>query len=197
MPLVQITDDNPTGRAETHLRGVRVANWADSSKAKAIANLGGGPRPQPKTEKGVPVYFHDWFGPGRHAVVVSTRSGEYKADPGKYRAEAPLTGNESRVVEVSGVAFPQPLDPVDDLPPTTVVTHVSQAGGALTVRGTTADNGTVKRVLVNGREARATAPNFAEWELVLDAAGPVELTAVAEDAAGNVEQNPMTVAVVK
>jgi hypothetical protein len=129
--------------------------------------------------------------------VVSTRSGEYKADPTRYRAEAPLTGNESRTAEVSGVAVPQPLEPVDDLPPTTVVTHVSRAGGTLTVRGTTADNGTVKQVLVSGREARATAPNFAEWELVLDAVGPVELTAVAEDAAGNVEQNPMRVTVAK
>ena len=36
-------------------------------------NLGGGPRPTPKTEKGVPVYLHDWFGPGRHAKVVSTK----------------------------------------------------------------------------------------------------------------------------
>jgi hypothetical protein len=197
MPLVQISDDNPTGRGETHLRNVRTVNWGDSSKAKSIANLGGGPRPQPKTEKGVPVYFHDWFGPGRHAVVVSTRSGEFKADPGKFREEAPLTGNESRVAEVSDVTFPRPLDPVDDLPPTTVVTHVSRAGGKFTVRGTTADNGTVKRVRVNGVEARATAPNFAEWELVLDAAGPVELTAVAEDAAGNVEKNPMRVTVTK
>src|SRR5205823_4067206 len=67
MPLIQISDDNPTGRAETHMRNVRTLNWADTSRAKALANLGGGPRPQPKTEKGVPIYFHDWYGPGRHA----------------------------------------------------------------------------------------------------------------------------------
>ena len=63
----------------------------------------------------------------------------------------------------------------------------------MTVRGSTADNGPVKSVLVNGKEARSLAPNFAEWEIVLENATDVK--AVAEDAAGNVEKNPMTVAV--
>mgnify|MGYP000558922408 CR=1 FL=1 len=39
-----------------------------------------------------------------------------KADPSKYHAEAPLTGDESRVAEVKNVEFPKLLDPVDDLP---------------------------------------------------------------------------------
>lgn len=195
MPLVQISDDNPTGRGETHLRNVKTLNWSDSSKVKAIVNLGGGPRPQPKTEVGVPVYLHDWYGPGRHAVVVSIRSGEYKRDPEKYRKDAPLTGDESRVAEVSRVAFPNRLDPLDDLPPTTVITSVRPSADLITVRGTTADNGPVRRVLVNGNEARAVASNFAEWEVVLTRAadGPVQLKAFAEDAAGNVERTPMIV----
>jgi hypothetical protein len=60
------------------------------------------------------------------------------------------------------------------------------------VRGTTSDNGTVKKVRVNGREARAVAPNFAEWEVVLEGVRPgaLKLTAGAEDAAGNVEKRP-------
>jgi hypothetical protein len=197
MPLIQISDDNPTGAAVSHFRNVRTLNWSDTSRAKAIANLGGGPRPQPKTEKGVPVYFHDWFGPGRHAHVVSTRSPEYKKDPPAFRAEPQLTGDESRVAEVSGVSFPQVLDPVDDLPPTTVITRVTRSGTTLTVRGTTADNGPVKRVVVNGKEARAVSANFAEWELTLEnvPAGAFEVKAHAEDAAGNVEQTPMVVTV--
>jgi hypothetical protein len=86
--------------------------------------------------------------------------------------------------------YPRPLDPVDDLPPATVITHVSLKDGRLLVRGTTADNGTVKRVLVNGKEARAVRPNYAEWEVMLEGvrSGDVRLTAHAEDAAGNVEQ---------
>src|SRR5262249_37422428 len=65
--------------------------------------------------------------------------------------------------------FPRPLDPVDDLPPATVITRVRRAGaGMLEVGGTTSDNGTVTRVRVNGTEARAVRPNFAEWVVVLE-----------------------------
>src|SRR5262249_6806195 len=166
MPLIQISDDNPTGLADSHFRNVKTVNWT-GSKGRALVNLGGGPRPTPKTEKGVPIYLHDWFGPGRHARVVSTRSNEFKADKGKYRPEPQLTGDESRVTEVRDLAFPKLLDPVDDLPPITVITHVVRQAGKLTVRGTTSDNGTVTRVLVNGTPARAVRPNFAEWEAVL------------------------------
>jgi hypothetical protein len=87
--------------------------------------------------------------------------------------------------------YPKPLAPVDDLPPVTVITHVLRAdAGGLVVRGTTSDNGKVARVVVNGQEARALRPNFAEWEIVLKDVRPgaVKLTAHAEDAAGNVEK---------
>jgi hypothetical protein len=84
--------------------------------------------------------------------------------------------------------FPRPLAPVDDLPPITVITHLKRHDGKLVVRGTTSDNGTVRRVVVNGKEARALAPNFAEWDVTLEDAA--ELKAHAEDAAGNVEKRP-------
>ncbi|MBI3864482.1 MAG: G8 domain-containing protein [Planctomycetia bacterium] len=192
MPLIQISDDNASGNAVSHFRRVEVLNWKDNSRDKAIVNLGGGPRPQPKTEKGVPVYVHGWFGPGRDALIVSTRSPEYKARPEAFHAEPPLTGDESRVAEVSNVEFPQPLDPVDDLPPATVVTHVRIQNGKRHVLGTCSDNGEVKRVVVNGREARALSPNFATWEIELDSAPqPREtIAAHAEDAAGNIEKLP-------
>lgn len=193
MPLIQISDDNPTGNAVTHLRNVKIVNWTDSSKARAIANLGGGPRPTPKTEKGVPIYFHDWFGAGRHAMVVSVKSGEFKANPAAFREEKYLTGDQSRVAEVKDVAFPAFPELIDDLPPATVITHIAKIDGKLVVRGSTADNGTVKRVLVNGKLAKATTANFAEWVITLEPA--TELKAVAEDAAGNVEKTPMVVAV--
>jgi pyocin large subunit-like protein len=81
-----------------------------------------------------------------------------------------------------------------------VITHVEPvaAGGAapgkLLVRGTTSDNGPVKKVVVNGLEAKPTADNFSQWEIVLDgpAARAVKITASAEDAAGNVEKLPHT-----
>jgi hypothetical protein len=191
VPLIQISDDNPTGAAESHFRNVKVIGRRDNGR-RALVNLGGGPRPNPKTPHGVPVYLHDWYGPGRHAKVVSTRAKDLVGDGNSYRAEPPLTGDESRVAEVRDVPFPALLSPADDLPPATVITRVSAAAGRVVVRGTTSDNGTVKRVLVNGRPARALAPNFAEWEAVLEGVPPgaLRLTAGAEDAAGNAERTP-------
>ena len=69
--------------------------------------------------------------------------------------------------------------------------------GRVLVRGTTADDGVVRRVLVNGTEARRTAPNFLEWEAILD--GPrsdsTTVKAHAEDVAGNIEPRPHVVRV--
>jgi uncharacterized protein (TIGR03067 family) len=81
----------------------------------------------------------------------------------------------------------------DTLPPMTVITHVHRnRDGALLVRGTTAENNGVKTVLVNGRTAKATAENFAEWEIVLDGLtdGDLRLSAHAVDEFGNVELRP-------
>jgi hypothetical protein len=152
----------------------------------------------PKTPLDVaPVYLHDYYGEGRHAKAVWVHSKQYADDGLKYRVEKPLTGSHTgmgtAVAEVGDVEFPKLLDPVDDLPPTTVITHVRKLpGGKLQVRGATADNGTVKRVVVNGKEAKAVAPNFAEWEITLDA-DAAKLQAHAEDAAGNVEKRPHVV----
>ena len=195
MPLIQISDDNDTGRAVTHFRHVETVNWKDNSQQKAIVNLGGGPRPQPQFEKGVPVILHDWYGPGRHAQVVSIKSPEYKAHPEAYRSEPPLTGDESRVTEVANIDFPQPLTPIDDLPPATVITHVTPREGKLWVQGTCSDNGSVQRVLVNGQAATATSENLATWEITLDRSGLSALTAHGEDTAGNVEKLVHTLAV--
>jgi hypothetical protein len=168
---------------------VEIRNWEDRSKEKALVNLGGGPRPTPKTEKGVPIYVHDWFGPGRTALVVSTRSPEYKAQPDDYRSVPSLTGDESRAAAVSGIDFPEPLTPVDEEPPQTVITHVVREPSALIVRGSVADNGEIKRVIVNGQEARLDRES-GQWEVRLPRAGggPLDITAHGEDAAGNVEQ---------
>ncbi|MFO0967457.1 MAG: G8 domain-containing protein [Gemmataceae bacterium] len=190
MPLIQISDDNPTGTAVSHFRNVKTENWTGDKK-RALVNLGGGPRPTPKTEKGVPIYFHDWFGPGKHARIVSTRSSEFKTDGLKYRSEPLVTGDESRLAEVSDVEFPKLLDPVDDLPPTTVITHIAFKGTSMVIRGTTADNGKVRRVTVNGVAARPIEANYEQWEAEIPVAAVVE--AFAEDEAGNRELRPHAV----
>jgi hypothetical protein len=139
--------------------------------------------------------MHDWFGPGRHGKVASTKARDFGKDGLTYREVALLTGDESRVAEVKDILFPQLLDPVDDLPPATVITHVVRAGGKVTVRGTTSDGGEVRKVVVNDKEARSVRAGFAEWEVELEqvGAGKVKLTAHAEDAAGNVEKRPHVV----
>jgi hypothetical protein len=64
------------------------------------------------------------------------------------------------------------------------------------VRGTTCDNGTVKKVTVNGQAARSLCGDFAEWEVVLEGAQAGRmLRAFALDAAGNVETNAHVVEV--
>ena len=110
MPLIQISDNNPTGTAVSHFRNVQVVNRKDKGR-RPLANLGGGPRPPPHTPRGVPIYLLDHFGPGRHAKVVSTRARDLMGDGDVYRADPPLTGDLSRVAEVRDVAFPTPARP--------------------------------------------------------------------------------------
>ena len=98
-----------------------------------------------------------------------------------------------------GKIYPGELNPVDDLAPQTVITRVSaQRDGALLVRGTTADNGVIKRVVVNECEARALRGNFAEWEATVPVVKVgAKLQAFAEDSAGNVEPRPHVLALVE
>ena len=67
----------------------------------------------------------------------------------------------------------------------------------MTVRGVASDNGPIKKVMVNSREAKASSTNFAEWEIVLEGVlpGPLKIEAHAEDAAGNVEKRPHVVVI--
>jgi hypothetical protein len=189
MPLIQISDDNPPGTAESHFRNVKVIERKDNGK-RALVNLGGGPRPQPTTPKGVPIYIHDWYGEGRDAKVVSTRAKDLIDDGSKYKEELGLTGDESRVAEVKDIPWPKVLDPVDDLPPATVITQVIKLDdGRIKVRGVTIDNGKVKTVHVNGETATLLESSSGEWEATVRLTGSAQMKikAWAEDEAGNKE----------
>jgi hypothetical protein len=195
-PLIQISDNNPTGTAISHFRNVQVLRRPANTR-DALVNRGVSPRQDPTTARGVPVFLHDHFGPGRHAKAISTKARDLIEDGSQYREVPLLTGNESRVAEVRDVEFPKLLDPVDDLPPTTVITSVIADGNRTIVRGTTADNGEVKRVVINGQDAQSLSSNFAEWKVTLPGTegGEIRLTARAEDAAGNLEPRPHVVVV--
>ncbi|MEZ6141665.1 MAG: G8 domain-containing protein [Zavarzinella sp.] len=190
MPLIQISDHNPTGNAVSHFRNVKITDWKDGSRAKSLVNLGGGPRPEPKTEKGVPIYLHDWFGKGKHAMVVSTRSPEYKADPMRFRTEPTITGNESKLTDVNKIEFPKVLEPTDDLPPITIITRVQKTNGGVLVTGSSSDNHKVAKVIVNGVEATSTNGDYSEWKVVLKAGNSDEITAIAIDSTGLKELTP-------
>jgi hypothetical protein len=191
--LINVFDIKATART-AHFRNVNHSDRAAGSKRELLSVTPVLAAP-PKTPQDVmPVYLHDYYGKGRHAKAVWAHSKHQVEDGIKYREESPLSGKHfdmpTLVAEVSDVEFPKLLDPVDDLPPTTVITHVRRLPGKkLHVRGATADNGTVKRVVVNGQEAKALAPNYTEWQIDLDQppTGSSTLTAHAEDAAGNVE----------
>jgi G8 domain len=191
VPLIQLSDNNPTGTAVSYFRNVRVVNRKDENR-RPLANVGGGTRTPPRTPRGVPIYLLDHFGAGRHAKVVSTRARDLWRDGEVYRALPPLTGDLSRVAEVRDIDFPRLLEPASDLPPATVITRVRRASdGSLHVRGTTCGNGAIKAVRINGHPARPLAADLSEWEVILtgDILGG-NLVARAESESGLVEATP-------
>ncbi len=202
MPLIQMSDNNPKGHAESHFRNVKV-DGPYSDKRWPLVNRGGGSVVPSKTEKGVPVYLHDWYGEGRTAKVVCTSAKDLPADRAGYKTDPKITGRESLVTEVSAVEFPQLLDPVDDHPPATIITspargHVAKiVDGKLTIRGTTTDNTATRRVVVNGVEAKDVDYNFHQWVVTLTNVKPgvITIEAHAEDIAGNKEQTPHRIVV--
>jgi uncharacterized protein (TIGR03067 family) len=138
------------------------------------------------------------FLPAYDAEVVPPRYGKRPGDLSDWgRVTFRRTQVPVRLSDARPKYFGEPFDLMefarDTLPPATAITHVRRGeGGTLVVRGTTSENDTVAQVLVNGREAKAAAPNFAEWEIVLDGApdGDVELAAHAVDVSGNAEPRP-------
>ncbi len=181
--LIQVSQYGPNGPTASHFRNVTFKDNRPYRSSYIDTTPNGQPK-NPPPDDAIPYYFHDHFGPGRTAKALTASMAERFAEGLEFQAApAPVFGKNMRVVEVSNVEFPKLLDPVDDRPPQTIVTSVR----GRTVRGTTADDGEVKRVLVNGREARALAPNFLEWEAEL-AEGETAVKAHAEDAAGNVER---------
>ena len=155
-PLIQISDVNIGGHAETHLRNVTVHRKARFEDRWPLINRGVGPRVPPIT-KGVPIYIHDHFGRGRHAKVVSTAAKDLIGDGNKYTSQPPLTGNEARVAEVADARWPELLNRVDDVPPATIVTSVIRRAGDIVIHGVSHDDGKITAITVNNRQANVVA----------------------------------------
>jgi hypothetical protein len=88
------------------------------------------------------------------------------------------------------VPFPRLLEPIDDLPPVTIITSVTKAKGGLIIRGISQDNGDIALVRVNSVLAAtvASSPGIIDWEAIIRARGVTDVTARAVDRAGNAEK---------
>ncbi len=158
-PLVQLTAIGPKPGLVGHFRALKLTN---STSGSSVVDFGGGPRTK-KTEHPVSYYLHD--SPVTRVASVHVKDAD------------------------KGIAFPQLLAPVDDLPPATLITSVQLDGAKRTVRGVSHDNGEIAIVTVNGHPAKITAhqAGVADWIVTLEAPAGGRYLAKATDLAGNVE----------
>lgn len=186
-PLIQLACTSPSAGQAGHFRNLVLLN--NDARQGQVVDLGGGPR-NDKLEFPVAYYFHGLFGSNHATKVVSARfAGQMTGE--NYRSIEHFTGRDVRAADVSGVAFPKLLEPMDDLPPATMITSVRRTSSKLHVRGLTQDDGEIASVRVNGHLAAILSGpgGVAEWEIVLERSrlGSAQLTARAVDRAGNRE----------
>lgn len=186
-PMVHMSDNNLSGVAASHFRNV---SWTNPTDKRPIFNRGGTVRADPFLDQGVPYFVYDYYGPGRHAKIISTAAKDLMKDGNKYKTEPPLTGDESVVAEVTDVSMPQLLFPTDDVPPATIVTQAVRDRQQIRVTGISHDDGEITQVTVNGKEAEVTsrAAGVVDWTVTLGIPIDGKLSAQATDATGNVEQ---------
>ena len=186
-PMVHMSDNNLSGVAASHFRNV---TWSDNGGKRPIFNRGGSVRADPFLEQGVPYFVYDYYGPGRHAKIVSTAAKDLMNDGNKYKPEPPLTGDESVVAEVTDVSMPQLLFPTDDVPPATIVTQAVRDGKQLRVTGISHDDGEITKIIVNGTEANVVThvAGVVDWTVTLVVPKDGKISAHAVDASGNIEQ---------
>ena len=188
-PVVHMTDNDLSGESECHFRNVTVRG---GDPGRPIFNRGGSSRSDRVTEKGVPYYLHDHFGPGQDAKLVGLRTErEERSQPDRSAKEPPMFGEDLIVTRVGDVAFPDLLETVDDEPPATAILSIMRGEGGMKVRGGSHDNGKIVKVSVNGKNATLTrtSPGVVDWEISFKNEA-TEVVAGARDEAGNEELTP-------
>jgi len=185
-PLIQLACSSPRAGAAGHFRNLTITNSV--SRGGKVVDLGGGPR-NDKLQNPVAYYFHDYPGEGRVTKVMSAKFAEERSDVA-YRPVDGFTGKDVRAAEVKHAEFPTLLEPVDDLPPATMITSVQRMKGKLLVNGVTQDNGDVASVTVNGRAAKIVSAQagVTDWEITLDVPPNGKVIPSASDKAGNKEK---------
>jgi hypothetical protein len=185
-PLIQLACTSPHAGAAGHFRQLLITNSV--SRLGKVVDLGGGPR-NDKLENPVAYYFHGYPSEGHVTKVLSakftneTRNAAYHSLDG-------FTGKDVRAAEVKSAEFPTLLEPIDDLPPATMITSVQKVKGKLRVRGVAQDDGEIASVTVNGLAAKIAAVHagVADWEITLGVPRDRKLSASASDNAGNQEK---------
>ena len=189
-PLIQLACTSPHAGAAGHFRQLTITNSA--SRNGKVVDLGGGPR-NDQLENPVAYYFHDYPSEGRVTKVLSAKFTDKSSDAA-YRTVEGFTGKDVLAAEVKSAEFPTLLDPVDDLPPATMITSVKKVKSKCVVKGVSQDNGEVASVMVNGRAAKIVSSHagLADWEITLDAPRDGKLSASATDKTGNQEKTAHT-----
>ncbi len=185
-PLIQMACTSPSPGQSGHFRNV-VLRQSNSHDAQVV-DLGGGPR-NDELQNGVVYYFHGMPSADHAWKVVSARFPDLMKDAA-YKPVRGFTGPDVRAAEVDDVPFPTLLEPVDDVPPASMITSVRMIDGECLVSGISQDNGTVARVSVNERpaEIRSQHAGVVDWQIKLPVPADGRLTVNAVDDAGNGEK---------
>jgi hypothetical protein len=192
-PIVHMTDNNLSGKAECHFRNVTVRG---GDPRRPVFNRGGSSRSDRVTRMGVPYILHDHFGAGQDAkLVAQAKELEEGTRPEGSPEEPPMIGADVVVSKVGDLEFPELLNPIDDEPPATVILSVKRGPGGIVVRGVAHDNGEIVKVVVNEQEATLgqTTPGVVDWEISLPKEAK-SVVAAATDDSGNEELTPHRIA---
>jgi hypothetical protein len=181
--LIVLHATSPQAGQYAHFRNVVVKN----SSATMVNDVV--PGPGRNLQHGITYYFHDHFEKGLTTKVASLKYPDLMKD-GDYQAIDGFTGANARATHVKDIEFPALLDPVDDLPPATLITAVRLSGGTVHVRGISHDNGVLDGVTVNGAKAAvlSAAAGVVNWEITMDRPSNGLLEARGRDKDGNVEK---------
>jgi hypothetical protein len=184
-PIIQMSITSPRPGQSGHFKNLVVKNCKSNAN---VVDLGGGPR-NTHIANGVAYYFHDYFAQGQTTKIVSPKNPEMMKDA-EYQPIKDFTGKDVRAATVQGVEFPTLLNPVDDLPPASLIRSVRKADGKLIVTGLSEDNGEIATVTVNGQPATLTnfSAGIAEWQAEIAPPTDGQISAQATDRAGNTEK---------
>src|SRR5262249_16443704 len=91
--LISIFDLGAVAKT-AHFRNIKHDDRLGGSKRELLHVSPVVAAPPKSPQDVMPIYLHDYYGPGRHAKAVWIHSKHYAADGLKYRVDVPLTGKQ-------------------------------------------------------------------------------------------------------